>query len=91
MSSHLFRTSDYKRQVKKIGKEIQKILIKQERYLEKDMFHPSLHTKKLKGLEPDKVFSFRITRTYRAIFRLNQDGMIVLFAIGHRKDIYKDN
>jgi len=35
------------------------------------------------------VFSFRITRAYRAIFYLRASDEITLFAVGHRKDIYR--
>ena len=60
----------------------------QEKLLADNIFNPKLHTKKLQGFPNDRVFSFRITRSYRGIFRLNGQD-VVLFAIGHRKDIYK--
>ena len=65
------------------------ILSEQERFLEKDIFHSKLHTKKLKGFPDEHVYSFRITRSHRGIFRLSGDNNVVLFAIGHRKDIYQ--
>lgn len=64
------------------------MLSAQERFLEENIFHPKLHTKKLKGTSGDKVFSFRITRSHRGIFRL-QGQDIILFIIGQRKDIYQ--
>ncbi len=65
-----------------------KFLLKQEVLLSKNMFNSKLHTKKLKGFGSDRVFSFRVTRVYRGIFRLNSQD-IILFAIGQRKDIYQ--
>jgi len=35
------------------------------------------------------MFSFRITRAYRAVLYLRASDEITLFAVGHRKDIYR--
>lgn len=64
------------------------LLNKQEQLLEKDIFNSKLHTKKLNGFPEIHVYSFRITQAYRGIFRLSGNN-VILFAIGHRKDIYK--
>lgn len=64
------------------------LVSKQEKLLIQGIFNSKLHTKKLKGFGTDKVFSFRITRVYRGIFRLRGQD-VVLFAIGQRKDIYQ--
>lgn len=84
----LLKTKNYKKNVLSLLKEDKNFLSKQEQFLAKDVFHPKLHTKKLKGFPNDHVYSFRITRAYRGIFRLSGDD-VVLFAIGHRKDIYQ--
>ena len=52
------------------------LLHKQEQFLMKDIFHPKLHTKKLKGFPDIHVYSFRITRAYRGIFRLRFQGSV---------------
>jgi mRNA-degrading endonuclease RelE of RelBE toxin-antitoxin system len=83
----LLRTKNYLKQVKLLSQKDKSLLLQLEKYLAVDIHHSKLHTKKLKGFEPDKVFSFRLTRTYRIIFRLEKEN-IILFAIGHRKDIY---
>ena len=70
------------------AKKEKDLLQKQEQLLVKDIFNPKLHTKKLKGFPEDKVYSFRITQSYRGIFRLSGEN-VILFAIGHRKDIYQ--
>ena len=55
---------------------------------QQDPRDPRLHTKKLVSLAG--VFSFRITREYRALFRFVDASTVVVFAIGHRKDIYRN-
>lgn len=84
----LLKTKNYKKNVVSLSKKDRNLLFKQEQFLVKDVFDPKLHTKKLKGFPNDHVYSFRITRTYRGIFRLLGDN-VILFAIGHRKDIYQ--
>lgn len=84
----LLKTKNYQKSASSLPKKDQILLSKQEKLLTQDIFDSKLHTKKLKGFPDDKVFSFRITRTYRGIFRISENN-IVLFAIGHRKDIYK--
>ena len=46
---------------------IQKNFEKQKIFLEQNTFHPSLHTKILKPKHL-KIYSFRVTQKYRAIF-----------------------
>ena len=83
----LLKTKNYGSSVKTLPEKIKRILITKEILLIENIFHPKLHTKKLKGfLGP--AYSFRITSTYRGIFRISETN-IVLFAIGHRKDVYK--
>lgn len=84
----LLKSKNYRKAVASLSKKDKILLLKQENLLTKDTFNPKLHTKKLRGFGSDKVFSFRITRAYRGIFRLH-DKDIILFTIGHRKDIYQ--
>lgn len=84
----LLKTKNYKKNIVSLSKKEKDLLYKQEQFLIKDIFYPKLHTKRLKGFLNDHVYSFRITRTYRGIFRLAGDN-IILFSIGHRKDIYQ--
>ncbi|MFA6273203.1 MAG: hypothetical protein WC673_01795 [Candidatus Paceibacterota bacterium] len=84
----LLKTKNYKKSAASLPKKDQNLLSSREKLLAENIFHPKLHTKKLKGFPTDKVFSFRITRVCRGIFRLREQD-VVLFAIGHRKDIYQ--
>ncbi len=84
----LLKTKNYKKSVASLPRKDQISISHQEKLLEDNIFNTKLHTKKLQGFQNDRVFSFRITRTYRGIFHLSGQD-VVLFAIGHRKDIYK--
>lgn len=84
----LLKTKNYKKSSTSLEKKDRVLLSIQEELLEKNIFDSKLHTKKLKGFPDDHVYSFRITRTYRGIFRLSGEN-VILFAIGHRKDIYQ--
>ena len=84
----LLKTKNYKKSVTSLSKKDEHLLSQQEKFLEKNIFNSKLHTKRLQGFPNGKVFSFRITRAYRGIFR--QEGQnVILFAIGHRKSIYQ--
>jgi mRNA-degrading endonuclease RelE of RelBE toxin-antitoxin system len=84
----LLKTKNYKKNSISLPKKDKDLLHRQEQLLVKDIFHSKLQTKKLKGFRGDHVYSFRITRVYRGIFRLSGDN-VILFAVGHRKDIYQ--
>jgi len=84
----ILKTKNYKKSVTSLSKKDRVILCEQEKLLAKNIFDSKLHTKKLKGFSDEHVYSFRITRSYRGIFRLLGDN-VILFAIGHRKDIYQ--
>jgi len=84
----ILKTKHYKKSSNSLPKKDKNLLSAQERFLANNIFHPKLHTKKLKGFSSEHVYSFRITQTYRGIFRLSGEN-VILFAIGHRKDIYK--
>lgn len=84
----LLKTKHYIKSATGLEKKDRALLEFQEELLRKDIFHTKLHTKKLKGFPDEHVYSFRITRAYRGIFRVSGDR-VILFAIGHRKDIYE--
>ena len=84
----ILKTKNYKKNVSSLVKKDRVLLSKQEKLLAENIFHSQLHTKKLKGYPEEHIYSFRITRAYRGIFRLSRDN-VILFAIGHRKDIYQ--
>ena len=84
----LLKTKNYKKNINSLSKKDRNLLSKQEQLLMRDIFDSKLHTKKLKGFPEEHIYSFRITRSYRGIFRLSGEN-VILFVIGHRKDIYQ--
>ncbi|MBI2609884.1 type II toxin-antitoxin system RelE/ParE family toxin [Candidatus Giovannonibacteria bacterium] len=66
----------------------QEKLSKLTEILEKNVFHPQLHTKALVG-KLSGLYSFRITRDWRVIFQFINPKTIQLLRVAHRKDIYR--
>lgn len=56
--------------------------------LERDPFHPFLHTKQLCG-ELTGFWSFRVTRDWRVLFQFHDSYVIQLLRVAHRKDVYR--
>lgn len=76
------------RKLEKLPKEVRRLYRRQESRFEDNWLNPLLQTKKLKELSG--VYSFRITRKYRALFYF-KNNLAIFFSIGHRKDIYRKN
>ena len=83
----IIKTDDFDKHYNKLPSATKRSFLSQECRFKKNLRHPSLQTKKLKDL--DGVYSFRVGRSHRALFFFQNDTTIVLFAIGHRKDIYR--
>lgn len=79
-------TPKFQKKFKALPEKIRGLFRKQELILQENWFDPRLHTKRLK--EYGGSYSLRITRNYRALFYFSK-GTIVLFVIGHRKDVYQ--
>lgn len=84
----VLKAKNYKKRVSSLSKGDQSLFSQKEKLLEQNIFHPKLHTKKLHGFGDEKIFSFRVTQSYRGVFSLKGQN-IILFTIGHRKDIYQ--
>jgi len=82
------KTDDFQKDRKALPHDAQQILRKQEGLFLSNPFDPRLHAKKLKELSG--IYSFRVTRRYRVLFYLENKDTAVFFAVGHRKEIYKD-
>lgn len=83
----IIKTSDFTKAFIKLPKEIQGLYIIQEGRFEQNWRDPRLHIKKVLGLQ--SVFSFRITRRYRAFFYFQNSETVIFFEIDHRKDVYR--
>jgi len=73
----LIYTERFKASFKKISPTLQARALKQLDLLLTNPFHPSLHTKKIKGIR-GKIFEARITKSYRMIFKIQEDQYILL-------------
>lgn len=83
----VFLTDDFKRAVEKLPARIRAFCGEQVVILGSDWRDPRLHIKKLR--EQGGVYSFRITRNYRAQFYFDVDDSIIVFDADHRKDSYR--
>jgi mRNA-degrading endonuclease RelE of RelBE toxin-antitoxin system len=83
----IIRTAEFEKLLKKLPKEIQRLYVTQERRFRFDWSDPRLHIKRVKELS--RVFSFRITRRYRALFYFCNPHTAVFFEIDHRKETYR--
>ena len=83
----LIRTPSFGKGFIDLPHAIQRLCERQLVLLAHDRNDPRLHLKPLKG--KTGVYSFRITRQYRGLFYINEQKQIIVFAIGHRKDVYR--
>lgn len=84
----LVYTKHFLKSAKKLPFYIQNSLSGKLETLQKNPFHPFLHTKSLTGALSG-FYSFRITRDWRVIFCFIEPEIIKLVEVAHRKDIYK--
>ena len=80
-------TADFDRSLQELPASVRRLCAVQMTRLAADRRDPRLHLKKLHGL--DGVYSFRVTRSYRALFYMSAADDLVLFEIDDRKDVYR--
>ena len=81
-------TEEFVRLYKLLPAHIQKKAEKQERLFRQNPFHPSLHTEKLEP-KGKQVWSFRIDRSYRVLFRFAESQKVIFLTVGSHDWIYK--
>ncbi len=82
-------SKEFIKSAKLTPKSIQNKLADLLEILEKDPFHPLIHTKPLSG-DLKGFYSFRVTRDWRVIFDFIENSQVIFLVGGaHRKDIYK--
>ena len=79
----LYITTKWKKMYKNLPIEIRLKAKKQYKLFKTDMFHSSLHFKKVHSSQP--IFSARIDTNYRTVGIVN-DNKIVWFFIGNHQD-----
>ncbi len=83
----IIQTAEFERSLGKLSASIRRLCVAQTERLHHDRHDPRLHIKKLRGVDP--VYSFRVTRSYRALFYFDHAGDLILFDIDDRKDVYR--
>lgn len=81
-------TEEFKKNFIKLPANIQKKAIKQEQFFRANPFYPSLHTEKLEPRN-QQVWSFRIDKSYRIVFRFLEKNRILFLTLGHHNWIYR--
>ncbi|MFQ5456638.1 MAG: hypothetical protein ACE5EA_10655 [Nitrospirota bacterium] len=76
----------FKKSYQNLPKSVQKKVDKQITLLSKDFRHPSLHTKKIKGIIG--IWETRIDIYYRATFEIIEDT-IFLRVVGNHDEVLK--
>lgn len=81
-------TEEFEKRYNCLTVTIKKKAEKQEKLFKANPFYPSLHTEKL---EPKgrQVWSFRIDRSYRIIFRFVDKDTVLFLTVGSHDWIYK--
>lgn len=78
-------TKEFEKGLKSLSKSEQKQTLAKLKLLTQDPFYPSLHTKKIKGL--DNVFEMSVNMDIRILWSYENGIIILLMEIGHHKDI----
>lgn len=81
-------TLEFERRFRDLPADIKRKVIKQEKYLREHPLHPSLRCEKLEPKDRE-VWSFRVDRTYRVLFRCLDDRQILLLTVGQHDWIYR--
>lgn len=71
----------------KLPRKIQTKAAEKTELFKQNAFHPSLRTEKLSP-KRHNVWSFRVDRTYRVVFKFMSNDMVELRYIGHHNEIY---
>ena len=84
----VYYSDRFKKQAKKLTEKQQDKLARLVVLLKGNPFSSQLKTKPLAG-KFIGIYSFRLEHDFRALFKFMSPGEILLFNVGHRKDIYR--
>ncbi|MBI2098722.1 MAG: type II toxin-antitoxin system YoeB family toxin [Candidatus Wildermuthbacteria bacterium] len=84
----VYYSGRFRKSVKRLNEKQQAQLARLVVLLKENPFDSLLHTKSLSGRLAG-IYSFRITREYRVLFRFLSPDEILLIDVGGRKDIYR--
>ena len=83
-------TSEFEERYSELPQKVKTKAEKQERLFRNNPFHPSLHTEKLSP-KSKEVWSFRIDKNYRIIFKFSDKNKVLFLNVGHHHWIYRIN
>ncbi len=84
----LLATEKYKKLYHDLQPEIKKKLWKQEMIFSGNPHHPSLNTEKIAPKQKE-IWTFRVDKKYRVVFRFEDHETVVLLAVGPHDWIYR--
>lgn len=79
-------TKSFVKQYARLPEHIQKKVKKQLRFLSKDLFHPSLYTRKMQST--NNIWECRVDYSYRIVFEIHDEEFIILLFVGTH-EIYR--
>jgi mRNA-degrading endonuclease RelE of RelBE toxin-antitoxin system len=82
----IFYSQRFSKDLNSLPTKIGELFKKQEDIFANNWKDPRLHIKKLINTD---LFSFRVTISYRVLFKLADSDSVFFVSIGHRKDIYE--
>jgi len=81
-------TEEFEKRYQQLPKNIKRKAEKQEKIFRNNPFHPSLHTEKLMTKRKN-IWSFRIDKKYRIIFRFLDKNRVVFLTVGPHDWVYR--
>lgn len=81
-------TEEFKQRYLELPPFIKEKARRRENLFRSNPFHPSLHTEKLNPKQQE-VWSFRIDKNYRIIFKFYNPKIVYFLTVGHHQWIYK--
>ncbi len=84
----IFVTAEFEERYNVLPVAIKNKAKKQEKLFRQNPLHPSLHVEKLEP-KNKQLWSFRIDKKYRILFRFISKDKVIFLTIGHHDWIYK--
>jgi mRNA-degrading endonuclease RelE of RelBE toxin-antitoxin system len=84
----VFATAEFEKRYRELPAPVRKKAVKQETLFRENPFYPSLHTEKLEPRNRE-VWSFRIDKKHRIIFRFLEENKVLLLTVGPHDWVYR--
>ena len=87
MKMRILVTPKFKKQLKKLPKHIQNLVVKKETIFRNDSFDPNLRSHKLHG-KFEGFWAFSVNYNYRVVFEFIEKDVVYFYEIGNH-NIYE--